>query len=65
MTENDPEKLYILNMAKERYSMKMEILTNSKVVDDAICFIAIHTTFSQSKKNDNKESGNVIDRFID
>lgn len=38
------EKIKALNLAKDCYSMKLELLTNAIVVDDAIRFV-------QSKRN--------------
>jgi hypothetical protein len=34
------EKLQALSLAKECYSMKLELLTNATVVDDAIRFVS-------------------------
>ncbi len=39
-TEDKREKLQALSLAKECYSMKLELLTNAKVVDDAIRFVS-------------------------
>jgi len=35
-TEDKREKIHLLSLAKECYSMKLELLTNATVVDDAI-----------------------------
>jgi DNA-binding transcriptional regulator LsrR (DeoR family) len=48
--EDKREKLQALSLAKECYSMKLELLTNATVVDDAIRFI------QQSKENLNRYS---------
>lgn len=37
-TEDNREKIQALSLAKECYSMKLELLTNATVVDDAIKF---------------------------
>ena len=37
-TEDKREKLHALSLAKECYSMKLDLLTNATVVDDAIRF---------------------------
>jgi hypothetical protein len=37
-TEDNKEKIRALSLVKECYSMKLEILTNATVVDDAIRF---------------------------
>jgi hypothetical protein len=39
-TEDKREKIQALSLAKECYSMKLELLTNATVVDDAIRFIS-------------------------
>ena len=38
-TEDKREKLQALSLAKECYAMKLEILINATVVDDAIKFV--------------------------
>ena len=38
-TEDKREKIQELSLAKECYSMKMDLLTNAIVVDDAIRFV--------------------------
>jgi hypothetical protein len=37
-TEDKREKIQALSLAKECYSMKMDLLTNATVVDDAISY---------------------------
>jgi predicted transcriptional regulator len=39
-TEDKREKIQALSLAKECYSMKLDLLTNSTVVDDAIRFVS-------------------------
>jgi hypothetical protein len=39
-TEDNREKIQALSLAKECYSMKLELLTNATVVDDAIRFVS-------------------------
>jgi hypothetical protein len=39
-TEDGREKIHALSLAKECYSMKLELLTNVTVVDDAIRFVS-------------------------
>src|SRR5919198_3916066 len=41
-TEDRREKIQALSLAKECYSMKLELLTNATVVDDAIRFVSEH-----------------------
>jgi IS30 family transposase len=45
-TEDKREKIQALSLAKECYSMKLDLLTNATVVDDAIRFVS-------SKSNEN------------
>src|ERR671932_375557 len=52
-TEDKREKIQALSLAKECYSMKLDLLTNATVVDDAIRFVSQE---SKSKSlDDNKE----------
>jgi hypothetical protein len=61
-TEDKREKIQALSLAKECYSMKLDLLTNATVVDDAIRFVS-----SKSKENakssseGNKEESNEPD----
>jgi hypothetical protein len=48
-TEDRREKIQALSLAKECYSMKLDLLTNATVVDDAIRFV------SESEKSKDKE----------
>jgi hypothetical protein len=54
-TDDKREKLQALSLAKECYSMKLELLTNASVVDDAIRFVS-------SKSNENLKSSNEGDK---
>jgi hypothetical protein len=57
-TEDRREKIQALSLAKECYSMKMDLLTNATVVDDAIRFVS-----QKSKsKTESLNSGNGDDR---
>ena len=47
-TDNKGEKIQALSLAKECYTIKLELLTNATVVDDAIRFV------SESEKSKNK-----------
>ena len=42
------EKIKALNLAKDCYSMKLELLTNATVVDDAIRFVQSNRNSSNS-----------------
>jgi hypothetical protein len=50
-TEDKREKIQALSLAKECYSMKLDLLTNATVVDDAIRFVS-----SKSKDKENLKS---------
>src|ERR687887_576865 len=49
-TEDKREKLQALSLVKECYSMKLDLLTNATVVDDAIRFVMAHN----KSKNENR-----------
>src|ERR1041385_1522979 len=51
-TDDKREKIHALSLAKECYSMKLELLTNATVVDDAIRFV------SEKSKGNLKSSAN-------
>jgi hypothetical protein len=42
-TEDKREKIQALSLAKECYSMKLDLLTNATVIDDAIRFVSDRT----------------------
>ena len=51
-TEDKREKIQALSLAKECYSMKLDLLTNATVVDDAIRFVS-----DKTKENPNSNEG--------
>ena len=51
-TEDKREKFQALSLAKECYSMKLELLTNATVVDDAIRFVNERTKSEAGKRRD-------------
>jgi Trp operon repressor len=61
-TQDKREKIQALSLAKECYSMKLELLTNATVVDDAIRFVLSQQSKdkeklkSSSSDEDDKES---------
>jgi predicted transcriptional regulator len=57
-TEDKREKIQALSLAKECYSMKLELLTNTTVVDDAIRFVSSKTkeNLKSSTEGDKEES---------
>ena len=59
-TEDKREKIQALSLAKECYSMKMDLLTNATVVDDAIRFVA-QKSLDSINREDKKEESNQPD----
>jgi predicted transcriptional regulator len=57
-TEDKREKIHALSLAKECYSMKLDLLTNATVVDDAIRFVSLN---SKEKVQSTDNSGNESD----
>jgi hypothetical protein len=47
--EDKREKIQALSLAKECYSMKLDLLTNATVVDDAIRFVSTRRQPIQSR----------------
>ena len=63
-TEDKREKIQALSLAKECYSMKLELLTNATVVDDAISFVSSNKSKEKPLANsseDQKEESNERD----
>src|ERR687885_553153 len=59
-TEDKREKIQALSLAKECYSMKLDLLTNATVVDDAIRFVSsnqskITSISTEDEKEESKE----------
>jgi predicted transcriptional regulator len=59
-TEDKREKIQALSLAKECYSMKLDLLTNATVVDDAIRFVSQKSKDNEKLKAflDNTSEGN-------
>src|ERR671934_201104 len=61
-SEDKKEKIQALSLAKECYSMKLDLLTNATVVDDAIRFVSEYSNnrkklvSKQEQNNNNQES---------
>src|SRR5919205_69798 len=51
-TEDKREKIQALSLAKECYSMKLDLLANVTVVDDAIRFVSSQNQKSKDKKEE-------------
>jgi predicted transcriptional regulator len=69
-TDDRREKIQALSLAKECYSMKLELLTNATVVDDAIRFVSQRSnekikSSSPSDTNEEaeEESKNLISEY--
>jgi hypothetical protein len=54
-TEDGREKIQALSLAKECYSMKLDLLTNASVVDDAIKFVSNHN----NNNSDNEKQKHI------
>jgi predicted transcriptional regulator len=52
------EKIQALSLAKECYSMKLDLLTNATVVDDAIRFVTRSNTKLKPPSNSNEHDDN-------
>jgi predicted transcriptional regulator len=61
-TEDRREKIQALSLAKDCYSMKLDLLTNATVVDDAIRFVSSKTKENLKSPTDaNKEESIELD----
>jgi hypothetical protein len=54
-TEDRREKIQALSLAKECYSMKLDLLTNATVVDDAIRFVVSESEKSKDKDKEGEQ----------
>jgi hypothetical protein len=54
-TEDNREKIHALSLARECYSMKLDLLTNATVVDDAIRFISGRSKGKPSSRSSSNE----------
>jgi hypothetical protein len=61
-TEDKRQKIQVLSLAKECYSMKLDLLTNATVVDDAIRFVSCKSKENQKSSTEgDKEELNEPD----
>jgi predicted transcriptional regulator len=60
-TEDKRERIHALSLAKDCYSMKLDLLTNATVVDDAIRFVSSKTkeNLTSSSSSSNEESNEL------
>jgi predicted transcriptional regulator len=58
-SEDRREKIQALSLAKECYSMKLELLTNATVVDDAIRFVSSNK-FKEKQKSSSSDEDDKI-----
>ena len=54
-TEDKREKIQALSLAKECYGMKLDLLTNATVVDDAIRFVSFKSSEEQKSSGNSNE----------
>ena len=54
---DNKEKVQALSLAKDCYSMKLDLLTNATVVDDAIRFVAEKSTTNGENNQESKSKG--------
>ncbi|HET7284965.1 MAG TPA: hypothetical protein VFI70_09795 [Nitrososphaeraceae archaeon] len=50
------EKVQALSLARDCYTLKLDLLTNATVIDDAVRFMARHQNQNQTKEKDKDES---------
>jgi hypothetical protein len=55
------DKIKALALAKECYAMKLELLTNATVVNDAIRFVPSHTTAPTTTEKANSDERVTVD----
>jgi hypothetical protein len=54
-TEDRREKIQALSLAKECYSMKLDLLTNATVVNDAIRFVSVRSKENLKSSSEDKK----------
>ena len=52
-SQDGRDKLHALSLAKDCYSMKLDLLTNASVVEDAVKFVQSHKTNHEIENNEN------------
>jgi hypothetical protein len=57
--EDKREKIQAFLLAKECYSMKLGLLTNAAVVDDAMKFVSEHSTDNNKKLISSKKEDSI------
>jgi hypothetical protein len=62
-TEDRREKIQALSLAKECYSMKLDLLTNATVVDDAIRFVSEKAAGSSGANTEPKTDTLVVTEY--
>jgi hypothetical protein len=61
-TEDKREKIQALSLAKECYSMKLDLLTNATVVEDAIRFISSNKSNKSKDNLTSSDDNNGVDK---
>jgi hypothetical protein len=65
-TEDTREKIQALSLAKECYSMKLDLLTNATMVYDAIRFVSSNVSKDKeiAKENEEAEEDKTINKIF-
>jgi hypothetical protein len=58
--EDKREKIQALSLAKECYAMRLDLLTNATVVDDAIRFVSEKTSALKSKSKEDQDAKEAV-----
>jgi hypothetical protein len=58
------DKIKALTLAKDCYAMKLELLTNATVVDDAIRFVSSHTKAQAITEKANSDDRVTVDEEV-
>jgi hypothetical protein len=58
------DKIKALALAKECYAMKLELLTNATVVEDAIRFVASHAIVQKTTEKANSNERDIVDEEV-
>jgi len=64
-TEDKREKIQALSLAKDCYSMKLDLLTNASVIDDAIRFISSNQKVCQRQILSEEQKAKANSRIIE
>jgi hypothetical protein len=62
-SQNGKDKLHALSLAKDCYSMKLELLTNATIVEDALKFVDRNNTNKNNKEESSSNKRENNDEF--